>query len=73
MQTQIDGLKWEVLKEKWRMDDGSVIEVNSRNSRAKVPGGWVVFRNIEGSGGYPVAGMCFLPDPNHEWDGQSLP
>lgn len=33
--------------------------------RAKVPGGWLVV--------YDGNGMAFLPDPNHKWDGSSLP
>lgn len=37
--------------------------------RAKVPGGWLVYVQ------YTVdsAGITFYPDPNHEWDGSSLP
>lgn len=35
--------------------------------RAKIPGGWLV--------GMPEAayGMTFVPDPEHKWDGNSLP
>ena len=33
--------------------------------RAKVPGGWLV-------GLAPDLALCFYPDPNHEWYGQSL-
>ena len=36
--------------------------------RAKVPGGWFV--RIDGPGGI---GIAFYPDPNHEWDGTSVP
>ncbi len=32
--------------------------------RAKIPGGWLVL------GAY---GVCFVPDPEHNWDGRSLP
>jgi hypothetical protein len=32
--------------------------------RAKVPGGWLVA--MRGSG------LCFLPDPSHEWSGRTL-
>ena len=31
--------------------------------RTRIPGGWLVFRNA----------VTFVPDPNHEWDGGSLP
>ncbi len=36
--------------------------------RAKVPGGWLVW-----TGRYDQGGLTFYPDPNHEWDGNSLP
>jgi hypothetical protein len=50
----------------------------SRSSRLKVPGGWLV-RHIETAkqatggigGGVGIGigvGMTFLPDPNHEWE-----
>ena len=32
--------------------------------RAKIIGGWLVFIS---------AGICFVPDPEHKWDGGSLP
>lgn len=36
--------------------------------RAKVPGGWLVsFGNASGRG------LTFYPDPDHQWDGLSLP
>jgi hypothetical protein len=34
--------------------------------RAKVPGGWFVMTGHEGE-------SFFYPDPEHEWDGNSLP
>lgn len=36
--------------------------------RAKVPGGWLITTWLGDSGG-----VTFLPDPDHEWDGNSLP
>jgi hypothetical protein len=33
-------------------------------SRAKVPGGWLVFTRW----GSNLAGMTFYPEPNHQWD-----
>ena len=33
--------------------------------RAKVPGGWLVI--------YSKESITFYPDPNHDWDGSSLP
>jgi hypothetical protein len=34
--------------------------------RTKVPGGWFIFIGSE-------AGSFFYPDPQHKWDGNSLP
>lgn len=34
--------------------------------RSPVPGGWII------SQGGISGGMIFLPDPEHEWDGESL-
>ncbi len=36
--------------------------------RAKVPGGWFVAIALISGGG-----MTFYPDPEHRWDGHSLP
>lgn len=46
--------------------------VHASMSRAKVPGGWIVclFYTSSGSGG---PSMMFYPDPDHQWDGGSLP
>jgi hypothetical protein len=33
--------------------------------RAKIPGGWLV------GNGQTV--LCFVPDPEHRWDGSSIP
>ncbi|MEM9511073.1 MAG: hypothetical protein AAF978_00060 [Cyanobacteria bacterium P01_E01_bin.48] len=38
--------------------------------RAKVPGGWLVAVRCGGGEG---AGVTFYPDPEHQWDGSSLP
>jgi hypothetical protein len=38
-------------------------------SRAKIPGGWLVYGTTSGD----TASLVFVPDPNHEWDGGSLP
>jgi hypothetical protein len=46
--------------------------------RAKIPGGWlvettrqVITGNSNGSG--LGVGLAFVPDPEHKWDGKSLP
>lgn len=36
--------------------------------RTKVPGGWFVLMCVTDGGG-PI----FYPDPDHKWDGNSLP
>ncbi len=33
--------------------------------RTKISGGWLVLS--------PTASITFVPDPKHEWDGNSLP
>jgi hypothetical protein len=38
-------------------------------SRAKVSGGWLLYATTAGD----AASLVFVPDPNHEWDGASLP
>lgn len=38
-----------------------------KTMRAKVPGGWLVVVAF-GQG----EGVAFVPDPTHEWDGNSL-
>lgn len=35
--------------------------------RAKVPGGWLVAIQF-----HDGEGLTFYPDPNHEWNGESL-
>jgi len=40
-------------------------------ARAKVPGGWLV-TVISGTINSQTA-VCFVPDPEHRWDGSSLP
>lgn len=37
--------------------------------RTKVPGGWFVSFGDKHNG---TGGAFFYPDPNHEWDGNSL-
>ena len=51
-------LNWEKIK-----NSGSLSSTQDTN-RAKVAGGWLVSH---------FGGVAFLPDPNHQWDGNSLP
>ena len=39
----------------------------TRTWRAKITGGWLVGRPDSD------AGLTFVPDPDHAWDGNSLP
>jgi hypothetical protein len=36
-------------------------------SRAKIPGGWLVYGTTSGG----TALLVFVPDPEHQWDGGS--
>jgi hypothetical protein len=44
---------------------------NMPMARAKVPGGWLV-AVLSGTVNIHAA-VCFVPDPEHRWDGSSLP
>lgn len=56
-------------------------ETNSKIWRSKVPGGWLVrIHSIKEEIGedehfvsWAYAGLTFIPDPDHTWDGNSLP
>jgi len=57
-------LKWERLagNPQW----GTV------HSRSKIPGGWLV-ESLYSSASGIGEGLAFVPDPEHKWDGNSLP
>jgi hypothetical protein len=64
-------LKWELIE---TGDEVFLIK------RAKIPGGWLVWaaENEEPEEDEPctlatAAGLTFVPDPTHRWDGNSLP
>ncbi|AYA64819.1 hypothetical protein DS731_12820 [Alteromonas sp. RKMC-009] len=57
--SQSPELIWEALKN----TNGS----SSHTYRTKIPGGWLVtVSNTQG------AGVTFVPDAKHEWDGNSV-
>ena len=61
-------LSWETLNTT-REEEG-ILNSKYLTERAKVPGGWLVISQfLIGT----AHGLVFLPDPNHEWDGGSLP
>jgi len=39
--------------------------------RTSVPGGWLIA--LQPSNGTQTTSLVFVPDPNHEWNGKSLP
>jgi hypothetical protein len=56
-------LHWDEIKAKF--SDGSMASFY----RAKVPGGWLVGIFLSGQ----AVSITFYPDPDHKWDGSSLP
>jgi len=50
--------------------DQSWLSVEWEVHRSKVPGGWFVITRVEGSA---PQGMVYYPDPDHHWDGASIP
>lgn len=68
VQTSKPVLKWETLSTK-READG-LLDSRYLTERAKVPGGWLVISQFHIGTAH---GLVFLPDPNHDWDGGSLP
>jgi len=67
-QTSKPVLKWETLNTQ-REEDG-ILHSKYLTERAKVPGGWLVLSQFHVGTAH---GVVFLPDPNHTWDGGSLP
>lgn len=62
-------LKWEQVESvQKQLRDGR--QYGATVFRAKVPGGWFV--RVEGGGSGTTSGF-FYPDPEHTWDGSSLP
>ena len=67
-QTEKAVLSWENIKTV--REDRGLLNSEYLTERAKVPGGWLVISQFKIG---PAHGLVFLPDPNHEWDGGSLP
>jgi hypothetical protein len=59
-------LKWEELQSE-PVASGHMYP--ERISRARVPGGWLVY-TWELANNSPA--LTFVPDPDHRWDGSSL-
>jgi len=58
-------LKWEKLNDEFPRG------YTHKTWRAKIPLGWLVRDSCSGGGG-SHGGVTFVPDPNHQWDGNSL-
>lgn len=60
-------------------DQGALAEDQPDLLRAKVPGGWLLLLDLRSYAGGPFpthttkSGVAFYPDPDHKWDGNSLP
>jgi hypothetical protein len=61
-------LFWELLHTSRQA--GGLLHSDYLVERAKVPGGWLVISQFKIG---PAHGLAFLPDPDHKWDGGSLP
>jgi hypothetical protein len=61
-------LRWETLNSV--REDKGLLDSEYLAERAKVPGGWLVISQFYIGTAH---GLVFLPDPNHEWNGGSLP
>lgn len=63
-------ITWEIVSEEQTHAKTALgqFRITSHVKRAKVPGGWFVR-----VGGGASQAAFFYPDPNHEWDGGSLP
>ena len=62
-------LKWEQIRTESDPPKLFGVLVNFYVYRAKVPGGWLVATFAIGTQDQSIT---FYPDPNHEWDGNSL-
>ena len=61
-------LSWQTLNS--AREEKSILNSEYLAERAKVPGGWLVISQFHVGGAH---GLVFLPDPEHTWDGGSLP
>jgi hypothetical protein len=59
-------LVFEPLKATWQ----GVFKTTLPCGRARIPGGWLV-GVVSGTSNAQLV-LCFVPDPEHRWDGSSL-
>ena len=65
-------IEWEYLG-KAALPPGHFAPLQVETWRAKVPGGWPVMSRLYIFGPADTLSTVFYPDPQHEWDGSSLP
>ena len=63
-------IQWEYLGQE-TLPPGKFAPTKVDIWRAKVPGGWLTLTS-KGTNTETLA-MAFYPDPQHEWDGNTLP
>lgn len=61
-------LMWEMLNTEREVK--GLLHSEYLTERAKVPGGWLVIAQFKIGSSH---GLAFLPDPDHQWDGGTLP
>jgi hypothetical protein len=58
---------------KWEHVGGEGLAFVIHIYRTKVPGGWLIYSCSVVKQERTDQRITFYPDPNHEWDGNSLP
>ena len=61
-------LRWESVKTE--REEHGLLDSAYMTERAKVPGGWLVISQFKIGTAH---GLVFFPDPDHKWNGGSLP
>ena len=61
-------LVFESIQARW---EGGLLKSQVPVGRARIPGGWLVAL-MSGTLSAQLT-LCFVPDPEHRWDGSSLP
>jgi hypothetical protein len=61
-------INWEHIRSEWPGGNRTIASPPDNVFRARVRGGWLVFAE---NGIAESSGLTFIPDPDHEWDGNS--
>ncbi len=62
---------WFPLESQHAMGNGHTREAHFGADRAKIIGGWLIRVMSYNPGGIDNVSVTFVPDPLHEWDGNS--